>query len=191
MMVREFEEAAFNLSLNQVSSVVKTDFGYHLIKLTDRRGNEIRASHILVMLQESEDDVLRERVFLSELRDRIQRGESFGNIASEFSQDEGSKANEGVLGELTIEEFPPWFLDELIRLRIGEVSTVLEHQNMLYLFIKNKELPPRPFVFEEIKDNLREILSARRQYELYQQMIEGFKNEIYVEIHRERLSVFQ
>jgi parvulin-like peptidyl-prolyl isomerase len=37
MMVREFDEAAFNLSVGQVSDVVKTNFGYHIIKVTDKK----------------------------------------------------------------------------------------------------------------------------------------------------------
>jgi peptidyl-prolyl cis-trans isomerase SurA len=46
--VKEFEETAFNLSVGQVSDIVQTQFGFHIIKLLERRGEQIRTSHILV-----------------------------------------------------------------------------------------------------------------------------------------------
>jgi peptidyl-prolyl cis-trans isomerase SurA len=187
MMVKEFEDAAFDLNLNQVSDVVKTSFGYHLIKLTDRKNNEIRASHILVILSESEDDVLREREFMQQLQARLQAGEDFATLAAEYSQDPDSQKNNGVIGALTRDEFPNFFEEELKDLQVGSISDVLEYQNMFYLFTINQEFESRPADFDEISDRLKEILITRRQMELYGQWMKNLKDEIFVQVYEDRL----
>lgn len=54
--VPEFEATAFNLEEGQVSTIVESEFGYHLIQLIERRGNSFHARHILLKPELSDDD---------------------------------------------------------------------------------------------------------------------------------------
>jgi foldase protein PrsA len=54
-MVPEFEEAAFKLNVGEISEPVRTVYGYHIIKVTDKKGEEIRASHILIKVSDFND----------------------------------------------------------------------------------------------------------------------------------------
>ncbi|NJB86168.1 peptidyl-prolyl cis-trans isomerase SurA [Lewinella marina] len=74
--VAEFEAAAYNLDPDEISGVVETEFGYHLIKLVGRRGNSIRVSHILMQPEITEADLEKSRQFLDSIANLI-RVDSF------------------------------------------------------------------------------------------------------------------
>jgi peptidyl-prolyl cis-trans isomerase SurA len=69
--VAEFEAAAYNLDPDEISGVVETEFGYHLIRLDGRRGNSIRVSHILLQPQVTEEDMEKSRIFLDSIANLI------------------------------------------------------------------------------------------------------------------------
>jgi len=187
-MVKEFEEVAFETGINEISGIVKTVFGYHIIMVTDKTQDEVKASHILIQIAETAEDTQRELDLMNSLHQRILDGEDFAELAKQYSQDEDSKEQNGVIGTFTKSQYPIWFTDTLSLLNIGEVSEVLEHQNIFYLFKINQSFPPRAVEFEEIKDNIRNQLSMVKQMELYERWIEDLKTEIFVTIYKDRLN---
>ncbi|MEO0732185.1 MAG: peptidylprolyl isomerase [Bacteroidota bacterium] len=69
--VPEFEAAAYNLDPGTISDVVKSEFGYHLIKLQARRGNTIRVSHILLRPEVKDEDIEESRMYLDSIAQLI------------------------------------------------------------------------------------------------------------------------
>lgn len=64
----EFEAAAFNLKTGEISQVVKTQAGYHIIQLIERRGESIHVAHILVQPKPSTDEQVRAIMYLDSVR---------------------------------------------------------------------------------------------------------------------------
>ena len=64
----EFEAAAFNLKSGEVSQIVKTQAGYHIIQLIERRGESIRVAHILIQPKPSTDEQVKAIMYLDSVR---------------------------------------------------------------------------------------------------------------------------
>ena len=74
-VVREFANVAFNLSPGAISAPVKTQYGYHLIKVERVRGAEVQARHILLRPEISESDAVRARARADSVATRARAGE--------------------------------------------------------------------------------------------------------------------
>lgn len=89
--VPEFEAAAYKLEKGEVSPIVETEFGFHIIQLIERRGNSIHARHILIRPQITEDDVAKAYAHLDSVRHLILSDSiSFSEAVKEFSDDQAS-----------------------------------------------------------------------------------------------------
>ena len=103
-MIYPFETAAYNTPPGRVSMPVRTRFGYHIIKVHEKRPaqGEVRVSHIMVMTPEtmSEADKLAAKEKIDYYYDTLKSGVDFAELAKRYSEDRGSAANGGEL---------PWF----------------------------------------------------------------------------------
>ena len=85
-MVGAFESAAFALKPGEVSPIVETQYGFHIIQLIERRGNTINARHILITPQVSPDDLLAARMRLDSIADQVCAGSiTFEDAARKYS----------------------------------------------------------------------------------------------------------
>jgi peptidyl-prolyl cis-trans isomerase SurA len=113
-MVYSFENAAFNTKVGQVSKPFRTRFGYHIVKVVDKRVNrgEVTVAHIMIVKPNVPDAVQHEKAkaTIEDIYKKIQQGESFESLAQQFSEDKSSAGKGGVLqrfgsGQLSSEEF--------------------------------------------------------------------------------------
>ncbi len=97
-MVYDFETMAYNTPKGEISMPFRTQFGYHVVKITDRRPSRgtITAAHIMVALKQS-DSLLNPEERINDIYKKIQQGESFESLAKQFSDDKSSARNGGKL----------------------------------------------------------------------------------------------
>lgn len=97
--VQEFEEAAYKLDINEVSPIVESDFGFHVIQMLDRRGNNFKTRHILIKPEITQTDIDLAKQKLVDVKEEIESGQlSFQDAVSKYSDERSqSKNNAGRL----------------------------------------------------------------------------------------------
>ena len=96
-LVPAFEAAAYKLKGDEISKIIKSEFGYHIIQLIERRGEQINVRHILLKPKVSSTQLMETKEQIEEVAKQISNGQiTFEKAALEFSDDE-SRKNEGLL----------------------------------------------------------------------------------------------
>ena len=96
--VPEFDRAAFKIKEGEVSEVFETDYGYHILELFERRGDQYRGRHILLIPKISALEVMAAKSFLDSVKALIDSGVyTFAEAAERFSDDKETKFNGGLI----------------------------------------------------------------------------------------------
>jgi peptidyl-prolyl cis-trans isomerase SurA len=180
-MVQPFEDAAFGLSVGQISEPVLTDYGYHIIKLEDRRPNpgEIRVFHILVRTDPA-DTLSEERAKrrIAEAYTALQNNESWEEVTQAFSEDEGTKGTGGKLPWFGVGAIVPEFEKVAFSLKtVGEISAPVK---TIYGFhiIRLEEVKPVAS-FEDMEATLRSKLLRDSRSTLIQSQVTAMQKARY------------
>lgn len=187
-----FADAIRNLQPGQVSQVMRSAAGLHLVKLLDVRGMEngmadqveqTRARHILMRTSEVLDDTEVE-ARMNALRERIQYGESFEDLAKVHS-DDLSGARGGDLGWIHRGDTVPEFERAMDALQPGEISQPVQSPFGWHL-IQVVERRVQDVTDDRMRGLARNALRERKSDEAYESWLRELRDSTYVEIRLDR-----
>ena len=178
-LVSEYANAAFNLKKDEVSDVVETEFGFHIIKLNERKGEKVKTQHILLRSKISRSSKQKIRSRLDSIRNIILSDTAtFEEMVKRYSQDEESFQNNGLIynqyngtSQFTIDELPENTKPFVENLKEGEISKVIETENRAGNTI---------FVIYKVKTKIKShIANPKTDYQIiYNMAIEMKRQEL-------------
>lgn len=181
-----FAQTAAKLAPNQISDLIETSGGFHIIKLASVRGggerktvNETHARHILLQTNAVRTDD-QARLLARDLYDRLQKGEDFSKLAKEYSDDPGSKNSGGDLGFQAPGVFAPEFQIRIDQLQPGELSPPFRTQFGWHI-AGVIERRTRDTTDETRRARARSAIGNRKSAEEYDIWLRRLRNEAYVE----------
>ncbi|WP_162418402.1 peptidylprolyl isomerase [Cyclobacterium roseum] len=181
-MVLPFEEAAYSLSVGAISEPVLSDFGYHIIRLEDRRPNpgQVRVSHLLLRVdpEQPESEALAQRK-IAELFEKVQSNpEIWPELVSTYSEDAGSKSNKGLVPWFGVGSLVPEFEQAAFSLdEPGTISKPVKTQYGYHLLRLEDQRPVPPF--EELMPTIKSrILRDSRSEMLRSQVMAQQKSKL-------------
>lgn len=126
-MVYPFESAAYNTPVGQISMPVRTEYGYHLIRVNDRRKNrgEVQVSHIMTILPKNYSDIelAAAQQKIQKAYDELQAGADWNETAIKYSEHKKTLSRGGNLGWLKTGSTPDEIMDAAFSLDSGKYST--------------------------------------------------------------------
>jgi peptidyl-prolyl cis-trans isomerase SurA len=168
-MVPQYEAMAFKLKVGEISQPFESPFGFHILQLLDRRGNEYNTRHILISAVPSNEDIARAERFLDSLRTRIlQDSITFERAAKEYSDDLATKGMGGYLTDedgslrISMRDIDPVIYLAIDTMKVGSISKPMVYRtddgkNAVRIFYFKSKLPPHQ---ANLKDDWSRIQSA-------------------------------
>ena len=181
-----FAEVVTGLTVGEVAQPVRSGAGFHILKLTEKRGNTVKfldqtlARHILVQPSEIRTENQAE-ILINDIFKRLKEGEDFKQLARQFSEDPGSKMDGGELGWSNPGDYDPAFEMTLNATEIGQLSEPVK-SSFGWHIIEVMDRRNEDVSQEEQKNRAYQIIFKRKFDQELQSTLIELRAEAYVDI---------
>ena len=175
-----FLEEAQNMEIGDISPLIETSRGYHILKLLARRGGDlkeqverVRLSHIFLPLEDPEK--------VREIHLQVKNGKPFAEAVAEHSIDEVSIPKEGDFGWFLWEDIPPYFTEAVAKMSIGDISEPIESPFGYHILLMT-EKKSSDIDMKTIRERAERILRERRALAQRDIWLRRLRSDAYVRV---------
>lgn len=198
-LVPEFAAAAFKLQNGEISPIVKTSFGFHIIKMINRQGEKAKLSHILIKPIVTEDMVKLTLSKADSVRANLVSGKIlFSAAVGKYSSDEASKLTGGMISNpqtgatsLVTEELEPSVALNVNEMKLGEFSQPTEYADsktgdklVRILYLKSRTEPHKANLRDDYS-KIQQVAFAEKQNAYLMTWLQEHISSFYVKIDPE------
>jgi peptidyl-prolyl cis-trans isomerase SurA len=173
-MVYPFETGAYNTPTGQISAIIRTRFGYHILKVMDRRParGEVEVSHIMVRTGDNKDNEKAKNTIF-EVNDQLQAGVKWEELCKQYSEDPGSKDNGGRLrpfGVGAMASVPAFEAQAFALKNPGDMSDPFQSQYGWHIIRLEKKIPLG--TYEEMAPGIKSKVSRDERVQISKQALQ-------------------
>lgn len=164
----EYEAAIFKLKIGEMSQPVQTDFGFHIIEVLERRGNEFRTRHILITPSSSDLDIEFTVKEMDSVRNLVLNGDQeFEKLAKDLSDDKMSAPSGGFFlnnkggTNIAVDQLDPTVYFTLDTMSVGDVTPPIQFrmqqgQEAVRIIYYKSKIPPHQANLEDDWQKIQE-----------------------------------
>jgi peptidyl-prolyl cis-trans isomerase SurA len=195
-MVPQYEAMAFRLKQNEISMPFETEFGFHIMQLLERRGNEYNSRHILISPKPSQEDLNVATKYLDSLRNLIVNDSlKFEKAAKEYSDDTETKGNGGFFTDesgsqrVQIEELDPVIFFKLDSLKPGDISKPMiyrsnDQKDAVRILYYKSRIPPHLASLEEDYNRIQMAALNEKKNRVLEKWFIRARQDVFINIDK-------
>jgi len=181
--LKEFEDKAFSMKPGEISEPFKTNLGYHIIKIEDKLPDRIHARHILFVTNPSQADDEKALHLADSLRQLLVDGKAdFAELVKEYSADEDTKKEGGVLDWFAVDKLSPEFKSALQGLAVGEYSEPTKSDFGYHILQVLEKQDARAMNLKDDWDRIKDFAKREKSDQVLTEWVEQAKKKIYVDV---------
>lgn len=193
-MVPQYEAMAFRIRPGEISQPFESQFGFHIMQLIDRRGNEYNSRHILISAVPSKEDITRAEKYLDSLRLAIMMDSiSFEDAAKKYSDDQRTKGFGGYFTDedggtkISVKDMDPIVYFNIDTMKVGAIGRPTTYRTddgkdaVRILYFKEK-LPPHQANLKDDWHRIQAAALAEKRDNMLSKWFEKAKHDVFIKL---------